>query len=112
MSYRINKTDGTLLVDLIDGVADTDATNLTLIGRNYTGFGEVLNENFVKLLENFSNTFAPSNPITGQIWFDTTEKKLKVYDGEEFVTAAGAFYQSDFPQPAEGDLWINSLTKQ
>ena len=63
MGYKLNKTDGSLLVDLIDGQIDTTSSDLTLIGRNYTGFGEVLNENFIKVLENFANTTAPENPI-------------------------------------------------
>ena len=59
MSYRINKTNGDLLVDLVDGQIDVSTSSLTLVGRNYTGFGEAFNENFVKLLENFSSTTAP-----------------------------------------------------
>ena len=74
MSYRINKTNGDLLVDLVDGQIDVSTSSLTLVGRNYTGFGEAFNENFVKLLENFSSTTAPNTPITGQLWFDTQEK--------------------------------------
>ena len=77
MSYQLNKTDGTLLLDLIDGQIDTASTNLTLVGRNYTGYGEYFNENFIKLLENFSNTAAPSNPITGQLWWDSTNRNYK-----------------------------------
>ena len=56
MSYKLNKTDGSLLVDLVDGQLDTTSSDLTLIGRNYSGFGEVLNENFIQLLENFANS--------------------------------------------------------
>ena len=62
MSYRINKTDGSLLVDLIDGTINTESSDITLIGRNYKGFGELINENFVKILENFASTSAPANP--------------------------------------------------
>jgi hypothetical protein len=112
MSYKLNKTDGTLLVDLIDGFVDTDTTNLTLIGRNYTGFGELLNENFIKLLENFSNTASPSSPLRGQLWYDTTAQRLKVYNGTEFVVAGGPFVQQENPQMVAGDLWINNLTDQ
>ena len=112
MSYKLNKTDGSLLVDLVDGLIDEDTTNLTLIGRNYTGFGEFLNENFIKLLENFANTAAPSNPITGQLWYDTTESRLKIYNGEQFVVAGAPFVQPDQPQMIAGDLWINNETNQ
>ena len=60
MGYKLNKTDGTLLVDLVDGQLDTTTTSIGLIGKNYTGFGETLNENMIKMLENFANTSAPS----------------------------------------------------
>ena len=77
MSYRLNKTNGDLLIDLVDGQIDITTTNLTLVGRNYKGFGEFLNENFIKLLENFSGSAAPGIPITGQLWWDTSEQRLK-----------------------------------
>ena len=112
MSYQINKTDGTLLTDLIDGQIDQNSTNLTLVGRNYEGYGESFNENFVKLLENFSNTAAPSNPLSGQVWWDTTAQRLKVYDGTVWKASGGPFVQDSQPQMVAGDLWINNLTNQ
>lgn len=112
MSYKVNKTNGDLLIDLLDGTIDEDTTNLTLIGRNYTGFGEFLNENFVKLLENFANVDAPDAPIAGQVWYDTSTQKLKVYNGEEWVEAGSPFVQREQPQMVAGDLWINNLTNQ
>jgi hypothetical protein len=112
MSYQLNKTDGTILTDLIDGQIDTTTTNLTLVGRNYSGYGEYFNENFIKLLENFSNTAAPSNPLTGQTWWDTNDQRLKVYDGEQWKASGGPFVQSTRPQMVAGDLWIDSLNNQ
>lgn len=112
MGYKVNKTNGDLLVDLLDGTVDEDTTNLTLIGRNYTGFGEFLNENFVKILENFANVDAPAAPLQGQLWYDTTTQKLKVYNGTEWVEAGSPFVQQDQPQMVAGDLWINNLTNQ
>lgn len=113
MSYTINKTDGTLLTDLIDGTLDIDTTDLVLVGRNYKGFGEFINENFVKLLENFSNTNAPVNPLRGQLWYDTSEDKLKVFDGEQFQSAAGSFVTSQNPNgPESGDTWFKTDDKQ
>jgi hypothetical protein len=81
MTYRINKTDGNQLVDLPDGTFDTDSTSLTLIGRNVTSFGEALNENLVKLLENFASSSAPESALKGQLWYDTGSGSLNVYDG-------------------------------
>ena len=112
MSYQLNKTDGTLLLDLIDGQIDTASTNLTLVGRNYTGYGEYFNENFIKLLENFSNTAAPSNPITGQLWWDNSDQRLKVYNGTVWKSSGGPIVQTTQPQMVAGDLWIDSLNNQ
>ena len=112
MSYRINKTNGDLLVDLVDGQIDVSTSSLTLVGRNYTGFGEAVNENFIKLLENFSNTTAPSTPITGQLWFDTLEQRLKIYNGTAFKSAGGPIVSPSQPTMVAGDLWIDSKNNQ
>ena len=112
MSYQLNRTDGTLLTALIDGQIDTASTNLTLVGKNYTGYGEAFNENFIKLLENFNNTSAPSNPLTGQTWWDSSAGRLKVYDGTVWKASGGPFVQSTNPTMVAGDLWINNLTNQ
>ena len=84
MSYVINKTNGIQLSEIIDGSIDQLSTNLTLVGRDYNNYGEFINENFVFLLENFANTSAPDKPLTGQLWFDTTSNKLRVYNGQSF----------------------------
>ena len=108
MAYKLNKTDGTLLVDLIDGTIDVNSTSITLVGRNYTGYGEAFNENFIKLLENFSNTAAPSNPLQGQTWWDSAESRLKVYDGNAWKSSGGPFVDDTRPQMVAGDLWIDN----
>jgi len=112
MSYKINTTNGDLLVDLIDGKIDTVTTDLTLVGRNYTGYGEAFNENFVKLLENFASTSQPDNPIRGQVWYDTSDGRLKVFDGEVFRSTDTTAYTSVEPTLLEGDIWIDSRNKQ
>jgi len=112
MSYQLNRTDGTLLTELIDGQIDDTSTNLTLVGRNYNGYGEAFNENFIKLLESFANTAAPSNPLTGQVWWDKSEQRLKVYNGSQWNAAGGPFVQPDRPQMVAGDLWIDNVNNQ
>lgn len=87
MTYKINKTDGSLITEVIDSAIDQTATDITLIGKNVSGYGEFINENFVKILENFANTSQPNNPLAGQLWFDTSENRLKVYDGLGFKNA-------------------------
>ena len=89
-------------------------TDLSLIGKGYAGYGESIAENFLHLLENFSNTSAPTKPIQGQLWWDSTNSKLQVYNGTAWQTAGGsAPYQSDAPSGlAQGDIWIDSDTGQ
>lgn len=108
MSYKLNKTDGTLLVELADGQIDNSTTDITLVGRNYKGFGEFLNENYIKMLENFSSTSAPAAPLIGQLWYDTSVQRLKLYNGETFRTAGSPIVSNEQPNMVAGDLWIDS----
>lgn len=89
MAYNVNKSNGDLLVVVEDGTADVTSTSLSLIGKNYPGYGEFLNENFVHLMENFASTTQPSPALEGQIWYDTSSRTLKVYNGSLFVNAGG-----------------------
>ena len=113
MSYIINKSDGNTLATVADGQIDQLSSSLTLVGKNYSGFGEYINENFVKLLENFSSTTQPTSPISGQLWYDTTEQKLKVYNGLDFVSVGTATISVNQPLSlGAGDLWFNDRTNQ
>mgnify|MGYP003966738095 FL=1 len=109
MAYRINRTDGTLITEVIDGTIDNNSIDLSLIGRNYAGFGEILNENFVKLLENFASSTSPSNPLAGQLWYDKNENRLKIYDGTTFRAGAGPIVADTVPSAlVAGDIWMDS----
>jgi len=113
MAYQINKTDGTIVATVADGQVDQLSTDLTLIGKNYSGFGEALNENFIKLLENFASTTRPTHPIRGQIWFDVAELKLKVYSGTGFQPVSSATISNTQPSNlGVGDLWFNDVDRQ
>lgn len=113
MAYQINKTDGTIVATVADGQIDNLSTDLTLIGKNYSGYGEAFNENFIKLLENFADTAEPEHPIKGQIWFDSTELKLKVYSGTAFIPVSSATISNTQPNTlGVGDLWFNDVDRQ
>ena len=108
MAYTINKTDGTVVATITDGTID-NTTSLTLFGKSYSGFGELLNENLVKLLENQSSTSAPTAPLKGELWFDANTNQIKVYDGSSFKPTGGAKAQATAPTSASaGDLWTDT----
>jgi hypothetical protein len=108
MAYTINLTDGTIFATVPDGTINT-SSSMTLVGKNYAGYGEFLDENFVHLLENGSNTTAPGNPLTGQLWWDKTASLLKVYNGTTFKTISAATASSSAPtNPVVGDLWFDT----
>ena len=112
MPYNINKYDGTLVAVVEDGTVD-NTLDISLIGRNYAGYGEVQNENIVHLLENFASGTAPSRKITGQIWYDTSVKKLKFFDGSQFKSAGGTETGRIKPSGlSQGDFWYNTETNQ
>jgi len=116
MAYTVNKTNSSESPNqytVQDQVLNSQ-TDLRFIGKGYAGYGEVVAENFLHLLENFSNSSAPSRPIKGQLWWDSSTSKLKVYNGSAWQASGGsAPYQSVAPTGlAQGDLWIDSDTQQ
>jgi hypothetical protein len=108
MPYIINKSDGTPLTTLEDGALDS-STSIGLLGRNYTGYGEIQNENFLHLLENFASPTAPSRPIEGQTWFDSTANVLNAYNGERWERIGSATASNIAPtNPALGSFWYKT----
>tara|TARA_R110000868_G_scaffold362744_2_gene624988 strand:+ start:4131 stop:5927 length:1797 start_codon:yes stop_codon:yes gene_type:complete len=112
MAYTINLTNGTTFATITDGTVN-QASSMTLVGKNYAGYGQFLDDNFIHLLENSANTTAPAAPLTGQLWWDSTNTLLKVYSGTAWKVISGATSSSTAPSPAvQGDLWYDTTNQQ
>lgn len=117
MAYTVTTTNGTVITTVADGTVDTTHTSLTLIGKNYAGYGIFLNENYVQLLENFSNTTPPNAPLTGQLWYDNINDILKVYNATTNVwkPISSSISQSTAPSATisvTGDIWWDTTNAQ
>ena len=111
MAYTINLTDGSFFATIPDGTIN-NASSMTLIGKNYAGYGQFLDDNFIHLLESGSNTSPPGAPLTGQLWWDKTNSLLKVYNGSIFKTISAATASGTAPtNNVTGDLWYDTSTQ-
>jgi hypothetical protein len=117
MAYIIRKTNGTTLGTILDGTVDTAQTSLTLVGRNYSNYGQIMTDNLVKLTENFAYNISPPNPLGGQLWWDTATSLLKVYTGSSFKVISSATAQNSTILGAPvtvvaGDIWWDTAADQ
>jgi len=120
MAYEVNFTNGTVAKLVEDGIKDS-TYSVTLVGKNVTTYGEVFAENFIKLLENNANTVEPTNPVSGQLWFNTSistvsgvaPSTIGVYNGTQFKPLGGANISATEPSgPSTGDLWFDTTNDQ
>lgn len=112
MSYTINLTDGTVFAVVADGTIN-NSSSVTLVGKNYAGYGEFLDENFIQMLENFSNAVPPTAPLTGQLWYNNASSLLNVYDGSVWKTISAATASAGQPtNNVSGDLWFDTVNQQ
>jgi hypothetical protein len=117
MAYTVTKTAGTVVTTVADGTVNTTSTSLTLIGKNYAGYGIFLNENYVQLLENFSNTTPPTAPLTGQLWYDNVNDILKIYNSDTNIwkPISSSITSATAPSAAisvTGDIWWDTTNAQ
>ena len=118
MPYIVNFTDNQNKspITVFDNTSSTD-TSLVFPGRNVTGYGQIIAENFLSLLENFASTDQPVNPVEGQLWYDSTggTQTLKIWDNTALKAASGI--QKGVSQPAVenskvGELWVDTTNQQ
>jgi len=118
MPYIVNFTDkdNKLPITVYDNTSSTD-TSLTFPGRNVTGYGQTIAENFLAILENFAKSTAPVNPVEGQLWYDSSEavSSLQVFDGTTWKAASQIQKSSVEPAVASskvGELWVDTTNQQ
>ena len=112
MAYQIDRFNQTPLTIVADGTVD-ETTDIRFVGRNFAGYGEIHNENFLFLLENFAGANPPPRAISGQVWFDNSVRKLKFYDGSNWRTTGGAETTGSEPVGlTEGDFWWDTDNEQ
>lgn len=112
MAYTINKYNGSELITLLDGTLDR-STSLGLVGRNYAGYGEIQNENFVYLLENFANTSQPENPVKGQTWYNSDDKQILFNNGTRFKPLGTIDVSDTKPGDLQaGEFWWDTTLSQ
>jgi hypothetical protein len=112
MAYTINLTDGSIFASVADGTINT-SSSMVLVGKNYAGYGEFLDENFIHLLENSANTTAPGAPLTGQLWWDSANGLMKAYNGAQWKTISSTTAQASAPSNnVTGDLWYDTVNAQ
>ena len=122
MAYNITLTDGTELITggLLDNTTDSANSSLTLVGKNYKGYGLFINQNVVRLMENFANTAAPTAPLPGQLWYNSSTKLLNVNVATVkgtasaiWKTVAGMTISASTPTNAyTGEQWYDTANGQ
>ncbi len=119
MSYQVRFTDQVNNPDplIVEDNTVNESTSVSFPGRNITGYGTIVAENFLHLLENFANNTAPLTPVEGQLWYDNTSgvNQLKIYDGTNWTAAGGlkkGTTEPDLALSLPGDLWVNTDTQQ
>ena len=116
MPYIVNFTDSENKspITVFDNTSSQD-TSLTFPGRNVTGYGQIIAENFLKLLENFASASQPVNPIEGQLWYDTTNGVLQLYDNTNWKAASNIQKSPTEPSVETskvGELWVDTTNQQ
>ena len=116
MAYILNKTNGSVVTTIADGTVDLTSTSIGLIGRHYAAYGEIVNEDLVKMLENFSNNTSPASPLKGQLWFNAVDESIMVNisdnpNSPQWLNVTKATVSSTEPASSiEGSIWFDSLS--
>jgi len=114
MSYTIPLSNNSILTTVQDGTFNNQYSNINLVGKNFVGYGQLMNENFIHLLENFSNANPPVNPLVGQLWYDSGKKSLKIFGSDQnWLEISYSNSSNQKPNnPKIGDQWWDTKNSQ
>ena len=119
MPYHVKNYKGASIASVLEGTVNTQ-TPLKLVGQNYKNYGQLIAENFVHIVENFSRDIAPTNPIVGQLWYKPSDGHIYMLDQDannktKWKSMATMDIRTTDPvddasgyTPREGDFWFNS----
>ena len=112
MTYTVKRTNGLNPIVIADNTID-NSTSITLVGRNWSNYGSLLDQNFLQMMENFADATPPANPIAGQLYYNTSLRKLQVFDSvvNSFKSIISVYSNTQAPlaAPVEGDLWLDTF---
>ena len=112
MTYTITVANQAAPINIQQGVSD-NSTSLTLVGKNYPNYGQLLQQDLVNLLQNFAGSGAPTNPVTGQLWYNFGTSVLQIYNGGVWRSIASLTSSTTAPTNGiQGDLWYDSTNQQ
>jgi hypothetical protein len=112
MATNIYNYDGTLRTTIPDNAIDS-TTSINMPGRGFINYGEDVNQDLLWIMQNFANATAPTNPVTGQIWYNTATNSIYIYNGTSWLSAGGAVISGTAPTGQNpGTLWYNSIKQQ
>lgn len=120
MAYTLDRTDSVNYPSItVEDQTVNLETSIAFVGKNFPGYSKYIGENFLHMLENFAKSTAPTNPVIGQLWYDTNtianppQPQLKVYDGVAWVAAGNVKKSTVAPSSAAiGDLWVDTANQQ
>lgn len=116
MAYILNKSNGNVVTTIADGTVDLTSTSIGLIGRHYAAYGEIINEDLIKMLENFSNNTSPAAPLKGQLWFNAVDNSIMMNisdnpNSPQWLNVTKAIVSSTEPASSiEGSIWFDTLS--
>lgn len=111
MTYTLNNFDGSFFAKINDGTINNTSSSLTFVGRNYANYGNLLDENFLYLMQNFSDMSPPSTPVVGQLWWNSSSRILNIYTGNTYKSFNSTYVSNTTPAASDavvGDLWFDT----